>query len=182
MHFLSLIPYIYAEEKTSAVATVAATATDAVPGLSSTVRLIVEAGVLTVIAGIMLIVMWRMLNSLIKRDNKLFDGLTPKVSALQDDLKKNLFELETKINEANQNISLLINNHNAHTNQTIKALERDQSDMRELLLQNQDTLNDISGQLTAMNSSITTLLQLFVSQNSGKVQGNSPSATPTDKK
>ena len=79
----------------------------------------------------------------------------------------------------NQNISLLISNHNAHTNQTIKALERDQADMRELLIQNQDTLNDISGQLTAMNSSISTLL-LFVSQASGKMQGMNPSANPSD--
>lgn len=177
MHFLSLIPYINAEAQT--LAATSTTAAEALPGLSSTVKLIVEAGVLTVIAGIMLIVMWKMLNNIIKRDNKLFEGLSPKMDTMQETLTKNLFELETKINEVSQNISLLISNHNAHTNQTIKALERDQADMRELLIQNQDTLNDISGQLTAMNSSISTLL-LFVSQASGKMQGMNPSANPSD--
>lgn len=181
MHFLSLTQHI-ANAHMLAASSPTALASDAIPGISSTVKLIVEAGVLAVIAAIMLIIMWRMLNSTIKRDNKLFEEMTPKVDNLLGELKTNVYELEKQLNEIDGNISLLISNHNAHTNQTIGAMERDQKEMREMLLQNQDTLKDISGQLTAISSNITMIFQIFMgtNQSSGGMCGMNPMQIPPD--
>ena len=162
MQFLSLInAYVHstipvlATTSTSVVA-----ATDAtIPGVTSTAKLIAEFGILVVIAAMMMLFMWKQMNNVIKRDNKLYEELAPKLTEVQDELKDDIFKLETELNNVNQNISLLINNHNAHTNQTIKALERDQSEMRELVLQSLDSLKEGAGQITAIGNNLNILIQ-----------------------
>ena len=112
-------------------------------------KMISEFGVQVVISAIMMLIMWRLLNNLIKRDNKLFEELSPKVA-----------DIEKSIKEMDSSISNQVSTHNAHVNQMLRALEKDQDDIRSLLLESQDQLRNISGQLTILTSKMEVLAQL----------------------
>lgn len=154
MHFLTQIVEGYnATPKllTMALATSTPTATTtATQGVPDMAKMISEFGIQVVISAIMMLIMWRLLNNLIKRDNKLFDELSPKVA-----------ELEKLIKDMDSSISSQVSTHNAHSNQLLHALEKDQDDIRSLLLESQDQLRNISGQLTILTSKMEVLAHLM---------------------
>lgn len=147
MHYLTQIVESYnATAPKQSLAILTASVTTGVPDMA---KMISEFGVQVIISAIMMLIMWRLLNNLIKRDNKLFEELSPKVA-----------EIEKAIKEMDSSISNQVSTHNAHVNQMLHALEKDQDDIRSLLLESQDQLRNISGQLTILTSKMEVLAQL----------------------
>lgn len=163
MQFLSLFnAYVHSTMTVLAAASTDAATDATIPGVTSAAKLIAEFGILVVIAAMMMLFMWKQMNNVIKRDNKLYDELSPRLTAIQDDLKADIFKLESEISKVNQNISLLINNHNAHSNQTLKAMEKDQSEMSELLIQNLDAWRETVGQITAIGNNVNMIMEVLM--------------------
>lgn len=126
--------------------------------LSSVAKIIADYGVTVVVCAIMLIFMWRYMNNILKRDNKLFEEVSPKLDSL-----------EKHITELNTTLSTLISNHNAHSNNSLHAVERDLTDIRKLLLENQDQLRDIAGSLTNVQNGIEVLFRVTVNNKYGSI-------------
>lgn len=153
---------------TQALAGVLLTTTTATPdnivvtGISSVAEMITEFGILVVIAAIMITITWKMTNNTIKRDNKLFDEMVPKMASLQTDLANNVRLLESVMKDMDRNITTAVSNHNAHSNQSHRSMEKDMEDIRETLIQNQVILRDVSSQLTAINSGIEIIYKLLI--------------------
>lgn len=133
-----------------------ATNTSTLSPMSDMVSILTEYGVQVIIVAMMLLFMWKYMNNVIKRDNKLFENVSPQLEAISK-----------AIADMDVNVSSLVSSHNAHANQSIKALEKDQEDMRSLLLNEQDQLRTIAGQLTVLNSNVEVLFHHVISLNGG---------------
>ena len=152
MHYLSHIVEGYNTFMQQPIL-LAATANQAVvsgtDGLSGMIKLISDFGVQLVISGMMMLFMWKYMNNVIKRDNKLFEDLSPKIEQLSEVIKN-----------MDASISAMISSHNAHASQSLHALEKDQDDIRGLLLESHDQLRSISGQLTVLSSNMDVLVHM----------------------
>ena len=156
MHFLSQLVVghkFYPILATAAVATETVKSTTAVTDMAS---ILTEYGVQVIIVAMMLLFMWRHMSNVLQRDNKLFEGITPQLEALNK-----------AIGNMDANVSSLITSHNTHVNQSLRALEKDQEDMRSLLLSEQDQLRNIAGQLTVLNSNMEVLFHHVLSMSNG---------------
>jgi len=154
MHFLSQLVTKYNFYPILATATTNAVKTD--PEITGMASLLTEYGVQVIIVAMMLFFMWKHMNNVIKRDNKLFEGVTPQLEAISK-----------AISAMDANVSSLISSHNTHANQSMRALEKDQEDMRSLLLSEQDQIRNIASQLTVLNSSMEVLFHHVLSMSSG---------------
>lgn len=122
------------------------------PEFGNLVKTITEFGIMAVICAIVVIFMYRYMNNIMKRDNELFENMNPKLDKLSTDLATMQSQLNT-----------LITNHNAHTSQSLRALERDETEIRSMLLEINDSANEISGQLTALQGNYESIFRLLTS-------------------
>lgn len=144
---------------------------DVIPGVTTVVNAVAEFGIMIVISAVMITITWRMTNNIIKRDNKLYDEMAPKLTSLQTDLANNVYRIENVLKDIDRNITTAVSNHNAHSNQSHKSMEKDMQDIRDMLLQNQDTLRDISSQLTVLNTNVETINKMMMHNIYGKRDG-----------
>ncbi len=119
--------------------------------VSEFASLIADFGIQIVIVAMMMFFMWKYMNNLIKRDNKLYEEIIPRLTTIEKSIK----EMDTSVSQ-------LISNHNAHTNQSIKAMEKDLDDIRDMTLRDQDQLRNISGQLTVLEGNIEVLFHNII--------------------
>lgn len=128
-----------------------ATATSTVQDTLNLSKAITEYGVLVVIAAVFLIVTIFIFKRMIDSYAKTVDGIIPKL----EETSKSINDLKISINE-------LMSAHNAHTNQSLRGLERDTKDIREELSHYQKTLMDLDGALTSLQENYNTLLKIII--------------------
>ena len=109
--------------------------------ISEMASLISDFGIQIVIVAIMLIFMWRHMNNIIKRDNKLFEDMTPRIA----DIKKAIIDMDT-------NLTTLVSNHNARANSEFKEITKEQEDLKEVVARNEVLLKDVLIQITILNA------------------------------
>lgn len=160
MHFLSQMTTGFATHPVLLATTVADSAQIETSPLANMASLIVEFGVQVIIVAMMMVFMWRYMNNVIKRDNKLFENVAPQLETIT----KSIAEMDT-------NVSSLISSHNAHMNQSIHALEKDQEDIRSILIMEQDQLRSIAGQLTVLNSNVEVMFHHIIALSAGGYTG-----------
>ena len=112
---------------------------------------IVDYGVLVIIAAVFLIIVIMYFNTIMKRDSKTVGGIIPKM----EELSKNLVEFQRVFNE-------VLSAHSAHSNQSLKSIERDCKELRETLLSCERSLNRVEGELDILRSNYDTLFKLIV--------------------
>lgn len=122
------------------------------------VKTITDFGIMAVICAVVVIFMYRYMNNIMKRDNKLFENINPKLDKLSADLAT----MQSQLNA-------LITNHNAHSSQSLRALERDETEIRSMLLEINDSVNEISGQLTALQGNYESIFRILTSYAYGNV-------------
>lgn len=135
--------------------------TGAFAPISELATMVTEFGIQIIIAVIMLIFMWRHINNVIKRDNKLFEEMTPKLT-----------EIINAITRMDINITTLITNHNGHSNSELKVIERNQDDIRDINTKNEDMLKNILVQLAVLNGNIEALFRFVV--NNANIKNSEP--------
>ena len=128
-----------------------ATATSTVEDTLNVSKAITEYGILVVIAAVFLIVTIFIFKRMIDSYAKTVDGIIPKL----EETSKSINDLKISINE-------LMSAHNAHTNQSLRGLERDTKDIREELSHYQKTLMDLDGALTSLQENYNTLLKIII--------------------
>lgn len=109
-------------------------------------------GIMVVICAVVVIFMYRYMNNIMKRDNALFENMNPKLDKLATDLTAMQSQL-----------SAIITNHNAHASQSLRAIERDETEIRSMLLEINDSVNEISGQLTALQGNYESIFRILTS-------------------
>lgn len=143
------------------------------------VETIANFGIMAVICAVVVIFMYRYMNNIMKRDNKLFENMNPKLDKLSAD-----------ITALQSQLSTLITNHNAHASQSLRAIERDETEIRSMLLEINDSVNEISGQLTALQGNYESILRILTNIAYGNIslpyragtihEGNFTDVSPDD--
>lgn len=123
---------------------------------------ITDYGVLVVIAAVFLVIVVMYLTTIMKRDSKTVSGIIPKM----DELSKNLVEFQRVFNE-------VLSAHSAHSNQSLKSLERDENELREILLGCQKTLTKIEGEMEILRSNYDTLFKTIIETRQNNYNHNS---------
>jgi len=129
--------------------------------ISEMASLISDFGIQIVIVAIMLIFMWRHMNNIIKRDNKLFEDMNPRLA----DIKKAIIDMDT-------NITTLVSNHNARANSEFKEIAKEEADLKTVLSRNETLLKDILIQITILNANAEAMHRYLLNVLSGLNVGN----------
>lgn len=117
-------------------------------------KAISEYGILVVIAAIFLIVTAWIFRRMINSYAKTIDGIIPKLEVIS----KSINDLKISINE-------VMSAHNAHTNQSLRTLERDSKEIREEITHYHKSLMDLDSALNSLQESYNTLLQIIIQTN-----------------
>jgi hypothetical protein len=128
--------------------------TSSVTDITSLVGLISDAGISIVISAVMVFFIYRYLRSLMKRDNQLFNSIIPKLDGIESELTR-----------MESDISKLVSNHNAHSNQMLKGMEKEQDDMRDMIAEEQNQLRTIMSQIAAVQSNVEITLRIIAACN-----------------
>jgi gas vesicle protein len=127
---------------------------DSVSTITTIAQMISDFGIQLVISSIMVFFIYRYLKSVLKRDNSVFETIKPKLEEISSDISK----MGTDINK-------LVSNHNSHSNQMLRVLEKNQDDIRDLILEQQNQTRTIMAQLSALQSNIEIMLRMIAACN-----------------
>lgn len=114
-------------------------------------KAITEYGILVIIAAVFLIATICIFRRILDSYAKTVDGIIPKL----EEASKSINDLRISINE-------LMSAHNAHTNQSMRTLERDTKEIREELSYYQKTINDLDGALNSLQENYNTILKIII--------------------
>ena len=125
-------------------------------------KAITEYGILIVIAAIFLIVTCWIMRRMINSYSKTIDGIIPKLE-----------ELSKAINDLQRTTSEMINAHNAHSNQSLRTIERDSKEIRESFSHYQKSIMELESAVSSLQSNYNTLLRIIIGNNGSRLGNNS---------
>ena len=117
-------------------------------------KAITEYGILVVIAAVFLIVSIYVLRRMINSYTKTVDGVIPKI----EEVSKSINDLQRTFNE-------VMSAHNAHTNQSLRSLERDSKEIRENFTQCHRSLMELESAINSLQANYNTLLRIIIGNN-----------------
>lgn len=117
---------------------------------------ITEYGILVVIAGIFLVVVFCLFKRMINSYSSTVDGIIPKL----EETTKAINELKLSFNE-------VMSAHNAHSNQSLRSLERETKEIQESLSQEHKNIMEIESALNALQNNYNMLLQIMIKNSMG---------------
>ena len=120
--------------------------------LLSIIQSIADQGVMIVITSIVVIFLGKYLKIVMDRETELINGILPKLDELNNSIK----DLQKTFNEA-------IGSHNTRSNQSLRTLERDSSDIKNYISDNEDLLREIDQKMTILENNYNTLFKVMVS-------------------
>lgn len=141
------------------VATETSSTSTSVSALSNIVQVISDFGVEVVITAVTICFMYRYMRNLIKRDNGLYENVIPKIEGLSTSIKS----MESDINR-------LITNHNTHSNTMLRNLEKDQEDLHDMVLENQNQLRELNARLTSLQRNQEIMFRMIAAMKSCDMQ------------
>jgi SMC interacting uncharacterized protein involved in chromosome segregation len=161
MQLFYLMNQIHLNDLQSAiiVATETSTTSTSVSTLSNIVQVISDFGVEVVITAVTICFMYRYMRNLIKRDNGLYENVIPKIEGLSTSIKS----MESDINK-------LISNHNTHSNTMLRNLEKDQEDLHDMVLENQNQLRELNARLTSLQRNQEIMFRMIATMKSYDMQ------------
>lgn len=130
------------------------TATTTIQDTLDMSKSISEYGILVVIAAIFLVVSFYILRRMINSYTNLIDEIIPKIEA---DTKAT-DNLKTSMNE-------MMSAHNAHTNQSLRSIERDTKAICENINQCHKSLTELGSSIKSLQANYDTLLKIVVGIN-----------------
>lgn len=128
------------------------TSTPTVQNTLDTSKAITEYGILVVISGIFLVVAFYILRRMISSYTNLIDEIIPKV----EETSKAVDELRASMNE-------MMSAHNAHTNQSLRSIEKSTKEICDKASQEYISIAELSSSLKSMQTNYDTLLKIMVS-------------------
>lgn len=117
-------------------------------------KTIAENGILVVTAAIFLIVAFYILKRMISSYTNLIDEIIPKV----EEVTKSVDNLKASVNE-------MMSAHNAHTNQSLRSIEKDSKEISESVNQCHKNLTELGSSIKSLQNNYDTLLKLVVGIN-----------------
>ena len=115
---------------------------------------ITEYGIMITISAVFLILTLFIFKRMINSYSKTIDGIIPKL----EETSKSINALKISINE-------LMSAHNAHSNQSLRTLERDMKDVKEDISHYQKALIDLDRSLNVLQENYNTLLKIIIHNN-----------------
>lgn len=117
---------------------------------------ITEYGILVVIAAIFLVIVFCIFRRMINSYSSTVDGIIPKL----EETTKAINDLKLSFNE-------VMSAHNAHSNQSLRSLERESKEIHESLSQEHKNIMEIESALNALQNNYNTLLQIMIKNSMG---------------
>lgn len=114
-------------------------------------------GALIVIAAVYLGITFFTMRRIMNSYSNTIDGIIPELSKVTE----SIIELQKTFNE-------VMSAHNAHTNQSLRTLERDSKDTHSTLLECQKSLKEIEGEVNILRSNYETLFRIMLSNNNNR--------------
>lgn len=124
-------------------------------------KTIAEYGILICIASVFLVIVFYIMKRMVSSYTNLIDDIIPKI---EEDTKA-VNELKLSMNES-------MGAHNAHSNQSLRNLEKTTKDVSSDINQCYKVITELSSSIKSLESNYDTLLKLTIDLSSGRNQQN----------